>query len=57
LGAVGQHITILPALDLVVAHKTAPSARGRVSHKKFLEILDVLVKGHCGATCTSRSNQ
>ena len=55
LGAVGQHITILPALDLVVAHKTTPSPRGSVSHKKFLEILDVLVKGHCGATCTSSS--
>jgi CubicO group peptidase (beta-lactamase class C family) len=52
LGAVGQHITVLPALDLVVAHKTAPQ-RGRrgVSHQQYLALLDQLVRAHCGAEC------
>jgi CubicO group peptidase (beta-lactamase class C family) len=47
LGAVGQHITVLPALDLVVAHKTVPSDKGAVSHAQFLEVLDILVKARC----------
>jgi CubicO group peptidase (beta-lactamase class C family) len=57
LGAVGQQIAVLPKLDLVVVHKTRPGQRdaeGRqrtVSHDRFREILDVLVRGHCGAQC------
>jgi len=57
LGAIGQHITVLPKLDLVVAHKTSPGQRdatGRarsVSHAQFLEMLDVLVRARCGASC------
>lgn len=57
LGAIGQHITVLPALDLVVAHKTAPGqvdAGGKprtVSHPVYLEVLDLLVRAHCGAHC------
>lgn len=57
LGAVGQHITILPQLDLVVAHKTRPGQRdsiGRaltVPHTKYRELLDVLVRMHCGGRC------
>jgi CubicO group peptidase (beta-lactamase class C family) len=44
LGAVGQHIAVLPALDLVVAHKTQPGRGGSVSHEQFLEVLDLIVK-------------
>jgi CubicO group peptidase (beta-lactamase class C family) len=44
LGAVGQHITVLPALDLVVAHKTAPRGNLSVTHGQFLQILDLLVR-------------
>ena len=51
LGAVGQHITVLPKLDLVVAHKTRPGGRGSVSHPQFLEVLDLLVQAHCGTSC------
>lgn len=57
LGAVGQHIIVLPALDLVVAHKTRPGQRdstGRaraVPHAQLLEVLDVLVRARCGARC------
>jgi CubicO group peptidase (beta-lactamase class C family) len=43
LGAVGQHITVLPALDLVVAHKTAPRPGKSVSHEQYLEVLQLLV--------------
>ncbi len=56
-GAIGQHIAVLPALDLVVAHKTAPGQRdaeGRsltVSHPQFLQVLEVLVRARCGSSC------
>lgn len=40
MGAFGQDITILPALDMVVAHKTWPS--GNVSLKEYLRLLDLL---------------
>lgn len=43
LGAVGQHITVLPALDLVVAHKTAPRPGKSVSHQEYVEVLKLLV--------------
>lgn len=55
LGAVGQQIAVLPKLDLVVVHKTAPRQGQRgVSHDQFLEVLDMLVRtrcpdGRCGA--------
>jgi len=48
LGAVGQHISILPELDLVVAHKTAPGGAGSVTHPQYLEVLQLLVRAHCG---------
>jgi CubicO group peptidase (beta-lactamase class C family) len=57
-GAVGQHIIVVPKLDLVVAHKTRPGQRdatGRsraVTHPQFLRVLDVLVRAHCAARCT-----
>jgi CubicO group peptidase (beta-lactamase class C family) len=54
LGAVGQHITVLPALDLVVAHKTAPGGTGSVSHPQYLEVLALVVRAHCGARCPGR---
>ena len=45
LGAVGQHLTVIPALDLVVVHKTRPGQGRSVSHQQFLEVLDVLARG------------
>lgn len=52
LGAVGQQITVIPALDLVVVHKTRPGQGRSVSHQQYLEALDVLVRGACPArTC------
>jgi hypothetical protein len=57
LGAIGQHITVLPELDLVIAHKTAPGqvdSLGKprsVPHSTYLELLDLLVRAHCGERC------
>ena len=47
LGAVGQHITILPVLDLVVVHKTRPGQGRSVSHQQYMDVLDVLVQSGC----------
>lgn len=57
LGAVGQQITVMPALNLVVVHKTRPGQRdstGRtrsVPHTQYMDVLSVLLRGHCGARC------
>ena len=57
LGAIGQHIVVIPKLDLVVAHKTAPGQRDAedrprtVSHPRFLETLQLLVRAHCATSC------
>jgi CubicO group peptidase (beta-lactamase class C family) len=48
LGAVGQQIAVLPALDLVVAHKTRPGQGRPVSHGEFLDVLDLLVRARTG---------
>jgi CubicO group peptidase (beta-lactamase class C family) len=53
LGAVGQHITVLPKLDLVVAHKTRPGGGRRVTHPQFLEVLDLLVRAQCAPACAA----
>jgi CubicO group peptidase (beta-lactamase class C family) len=48
-GASGQHIAVLPALDLVVAHKTVSAAGGDVTVGRFLSILDLIVAAKTGA--------
>ena len=45
-GAVGQFITVLPRLDLVVAHKTVPGDKRNVSATQYQELLDLLVAAH-----------
>jgi CubicO group peptidase (beta-lactamase class C family) len=55
LGAVGQHILVMPELDLVVAHKTDPATRRRVSHGQFLEVIALLVEAHCGNACAEQT--
>ncbi|HVF38674.1 MAG TPA: serine hydrolase [Gemmatimonadaceae bacterium] len=50
LGAVGQHITVLPKLDMVVVHKTVPGQRDStgqsrtVAHPRYLQVLDLLLR-------------
>ncbi|MGH7472107.1 MAG: serine hydrolase domain-containing protein [Longimicrobiales bacterium] len=51
LGAVGQQILVMPALDLVVAHKTEPGNGRNVSHTQFMELVALLVAAHCGREC------
>jgi CubicO group peptidase (beta-lactamase class C family) len=48
LGAIGQHITIVPALDLVVAHKTKPGQNKTVSHPEYTRVLALLIKAKTG---------
>lgn len=42
-GAFGQFITVLPKLDLVIAHKTNPDSGRQVSMDVYLKILDKLI--------------
>jgi CubicO group peptidase (beta-lactamase class C family) len=49
-GAIGQFITVLPKLDLVVAHKTVPGSDRNVSGAQYRELLDLLVGARgCGS--------
>ncbi|MDX1393791.1 MAG: serine hydrolase [Gemmatimonadota bacterium] len=48
-GAYGQFITVLPALDMVVAHKTVP--QDQTPWGDYLGILTRLVDAHCGVSC------
>jgi len=63
-GAFGQYITVLPALDLVVSHKTdpqqerTPGAIGfsqrrprNVSLSEYHTVLTLILTAHCGARC------
>lgn len=51
LGAVGQHILVMPSLDLVVAHKTQPGEGRSVTHAEFLDVVRLLIDAHCGSSC------
>lgn len=54
LGAYGQQILVMPALDLVVVHKTVPGADRRVTHEEFLEVVALLVEAYEGALAVGR---
>ena len=45
-GAYGQFITVIPSLDMVVAHKTVPDAQ--TPWDDYMGILTRLVAAHCG---------
>ena len=52
VGAGGQFITVLPKLDLVVAHKTDFSGgKPTVSRDEYLTLLDGIVGAYCGESC------
>jgi CubicO group peptidase (beta-lactamase class C family) len=46
IGAVGQFITVLPALDMVIAHKTRPG-RASVSRPEYLGLVDAIIGARC----------
>lgn len=48
-GAFGQFIAVLPALDLVVAHKTIPGENRNVGGGEFLTLLDLIIRAKTGA--------
>ena len=48
-GAYGQYITIIPRLDMVVAHKTVPT--DQTGWGDYFGILTRLVDAHCGTAC------
>jgi CubicO group peptidase (beta-lactamase class C family) len=48
IGAVGQFITVLPALDMVVAHKTRPG-QASVSRPEYLSLVDAIIAARCAA--------
>jgi dihydroorotase/N-acyl-D-amino-acid deacylase len=48
-GAVGQFITVIPKLDLVVAHKTIPGGGRQVSEAQYFEVLDRIIAARTGA--------
>jgi len=53
--AFGQYITVFPALDMVVAHKTVPGdSNGRsraVDDVQYQTILMHTVSAYCGKAC------
>ena len=53
-GAMGQYITVLPALDTVIAHKTVPAGPGappRDSSRYYQSVLHLVVAAYCGSNC------
>ena len=54
IGAGGQYITVLPKLDLVVAHKTDfRGGKPTVSTDEYLALLDAIVASYCGSSCST----
>ncbi len=52
IGAGGQFITVLPKLDLVVAHKKkVPPSDRSVGRAEYLAVLDLLAAAYCGDNC------
>ena len=47
IGAVGQYITVLPKLDLVIAHKTVPGGDRTVTRPQYLSLVEGLVAAKC----------
>jgi CubicO group peptidase (beta-lactamase class C family) len=46
IGAFGQFITVLPKLDMVIAHKTRPDGRS-VSASQYLELVQRMIDARC----------
>lgn len=47
-GAFGQYITVLPALDMVIAHKTAVPPRRQTPWDEYYGIIRRLIQARCG---------
>ena len=54
IGAGGQFITVVPKLNLVVAHKTDfRGGKPTTSRDQYLGLLDKIVAANCGTSCSS----
>ena len=52
IGAGGQYITVIPALDMVVAHKTnVQRTRKQVRHPDYFDMVDMVVGAKCAGGC------
>jgi CubicO group peptidase (beta-lactamase class C family) len=56
MGAFGQYITVLPALDVVIAHKTVPQATAaervrQVTDGEYQAVLMHVLAAYCGQHC------
>jgi CubicO group peptidase (beta-lactamase class C family) len=49
MGAFGQYITVLPSVDLVIAHKTRPDAGKDTPLNAYLGIVNALLMARCHA--------
>lgn len=56
IGAIGQFITILPRLDMVIAHKTAPGSGRSVSRSQYVELVDGVIAARCAPATRSRTS-
>jgi dihydroorotase/N-acyl-D-amino-acid deacylase len=54
-GAVGQFITVIPKLDMVVAHKTIPGGGRNVSEEQYFELLDRVIAARTGVRPKAKS--
>jgi CubicO group peptidase (beta-lactamase class C family) len=46
MGAIGQYITVLPQLAMVIAHKTVPGGQS-VTRAQYLELVDRIIAARC----------
>jgi CubicO group peptidase (beta-lactamase class C family) len=52
-GSGGQHLTVLPVLDMIISHKVeieGPSA-GDVAFADYMTLVQMLIGAHCGDHC------
>ncbi|HEX6322749.1 MAG TPA: serine hydrolase [Vicinamibacterales bacterium] len=47
IGAVGQYITVIPKLDMVIAHKTVPGDERTVTRPQYLSLVQGLIDAKC----------
>ena len=57
IGAVGQFITVIPKLDMVVAHKTKPGEDRSVNRNQYLGFIERVVAANCGADCAKERDK
>ena len=48
-GAIGQFITVLPAVNLVIAHKTRPDPGKDTPLTEYLGVVDIVLRARCHA--------